>query len=166
MAQQPDFPAHRIFTSLQGTWALERAMGEMGQFSGNARFFIAPDSAENTLRYREEGVLHRQDGQKFDGYREYDFVLQGNAIEMLFRDPVSFGNRYVLLNFSQNAPGDAANNPEDSFAAQDHHPCGNDLYHHRMFWYDDDHFETRIKVVGPNKDYELHTVYHKLERQG
>lgn len=129
-------------------------MGEMGTFAGTARFYTAPDSPENSLRYREEGVLQRIDGHHFDGYREYDFVLRGQAIEMLFRDPVSFGNRYVLLDFNKTSDNDI-------LAAQDDHPCGNDMYHHRMLWHHADHFETRIKVVGPNKDYELHTLYHR-----
>ena len=165
MALKPEHPAHRVFNSLQGDWRLERNMGDMGHFTGTARFFNAVDSAANSLRYREEGVLHRFDGQKFDGYREYDFVLHEDAIELLFRDPVSFGNRYVLLHFSPQADDARNNEAENGLSAQDHHPCGNDIYHHRMFWQDTDHFETKIKVVGPNKDYELHSVYRRITGQ-
>tara|TARA_R110001583_G_scaffold96819_3_gene241350 strand:+ start:59878 stop:60345 length:468 start_codon:yes stop_codon:yes gene_type:complete len=154
MSVKPEINAKRIFSSLSGDWGLRRTMGEMGTFAGTARFYTAPDSPENSLRYREEGVLQRIDGHHFDGYREYDFVLRGQAIEMLFRDPVSFGNRYVLLDFNKTSDNDI-------LAAQDDHPCGNDMYHHRMLWHHADHFETRIKVVGPNKDYELHTLYHR-----
>lgn len=139
-------------------------MGDMGHFAGTARFFSATDSAANSLRYREEGVLHRFDGQKFEGYREYDFVLHDDAIELLFRDPVGFGNRYVLLNFSQTTQPDG-NTPENGLFVQDHHPCGDDIYHHRMFWQDTNHFETRIKVTGPNKDYELHSLYQRQTTQ-
>ncbi|RCK53926.1 hypothetical protein TH25_00700 [Thalassospira profundimaris] len=164
MATKPDLPVHRVFNSLHGDWNLERDMGDMGHFMGTARFFIATDSAKNSLRYREEGVLHRFDGQKFEGYREYDFVLHDDAIELLFRDPVGFGNRYVLLSFSP-ANISNSNNPENSLFAQDHHPCGNDMYHHRMIWQDTNHFETRIKVTGPNKDYELHSLYQRQTTQ-
>jgi len=158
MSVKPEIAAQRIFTSLTGDWTLRRAMGEMGTFAGTARFFAAPDSPENSLRYREEGMLQRFDGQRFEGYREYDFVLRGQAIEMLFRDPVGFGNRYVLLDFNNISDNDV-------LAAQDHHPCGEDMYHHRMFWHHTDHFETRIKVLGPKKDYELHTLYHRAPKQ-
>jgi hypothetical protein len=154
MSVKSEIAAQHIFTSLTGDWTLRRTMGEMGTFAGTARFYTAPDSPENSLRYREEGVLQRIDGHHFDGYREYDFILRGQAIEMLFRDPVSFGNRYVLLDFDKTSDNDV-------LAAQDDHPCGNDMYHHRMLWHHTDHFETRIKVVGPNKGYELHTLYHR-----
>lgn len=78
-----------------------RDLGEAGQFTGDVTFHAADPKQPNVLRYREEGFLTRPDGKRFDGYREYDFVLHDApaAIELLFRAPLSFGNRYVLLQF-------------------------------------------------------------------
>ena len=144
-----------IFSSLAGNWTLERDLGEVGRFVGDVSFHVAEPDKPNVLRYREEGFLTRPDGKRFDGYREYDFVLHEDpaAIELLFRDPLSFGNRYVMLQFSEDA--------HEGLCARDIHPCGEDFYHHCMIWQDDDHFETKIKITGPKKDHLLHSIYRR-----
>ena len=148
-------PEKRIFFSLVGNWLLVRDLGDVGQFVGDVTFHTADPDIPNILRYREEGFLTRPDGQTFDGYREYDFVLRENppAIELLFRDPLSFGNRYVMLQFGEDAG--------DGLCARDIHPCGEDFYHHCMIWKNPDHFETKIKITGPKKDHLLHSIYRR-----
>lgn len=145
-----------IFQNLQGHWTLERDLGPTGKFSGNVTFHMAEPEKAGFLRYREEGILERGDGKRFDGYREYDFVLHEKppAIEMLFRDPLSFGNRYVLLQFGEDTA-------DEGYSARDIHPCGEDFYHHCMIWYDKNHFETEIKIIGPKKDHLLHSIYRR-----
>ncbi|WP_220150262.1 DUF6314 family protein [Thalassospira profundimaris] len=145
--------ASDIFAALAGQWSLMRDLGEVGQFVGDVTFQALDPDKPNVLRYREEGFLTRPDGQRFDGYREYDFVLHEDlgAIELLFRDPLSFGNRYVLLQFGEDAT--------DGLCARDIHPCGDDFYHHCMIWNGPGHFETKINITGPKKDYLLHSVY-------
>tara|TARA_E500000318_G_C3548832_1_gene207940 strand:+ start:858 stop:1319 length:462 start_codon:yes stop_codon:yes gene_type:complete len=142
-----------IFTCLAGNWTLARDLGAVGQFTGEVTFHTADPAQPNVLRYREEGFLNRPDGKRFDGYREYDFVLHENppAIELLFRDPLSFGNRYVILQFGEDA--------DEGLCARDIHPCGDDFYHHCMIWQNNDHFETKIKITGPKKDHMLHSIY-------
>tara|TARA_R110000868_G_scaffold408172_2_gene690632 strand:+ start:52514 stop:52987 length:474 start_codon:yes stop_codon:yes gene_type:complete len=144
-----------IFQSLPGNWTLVRDLGPTGQFKGDVTFNLAEPQKPEFLRYREEGMLERTDGQRFDGYREYDFVLREDppAIEILFRDPLSFGNRYVLLQFGKDAI--------DGLCARDIHPCGADVYHHCMIWHDSNHFETKIKITGPKKDHLLHSIYRR-----
>jgi len=150
------FPnASEIFQALAGNWTLVRDLGEAGQFTGDVTFHAADPDQPNVLRYREEGFLTRPDGKRFDGYREYDFVLHKDlgAIELLFRDPLSFGNRYVLLQFEEEG--------EEGVCARDIHPCGEDFYHHCMIWNGLDHFETKIKITGPKKDHLLHSIYRR-----
>ncbi|MFV1849517.1 MAG: DUF6314 family protein [Porticoccaceae bacterium] len=149
--------AAEIFAALAGNWSLERDLGEVGRFVGDVSFHVAEPDKPNLLRYREEGFLTRRDGQRFDGYREYDFVLHENpaAIELLFRDPLSFGNRYVMLQFGEDA--------HEGLCARDIHPCGEDFYHHCMIWQDEDHFETKIKITGPKKDHLLHSIYRRKQ---
>ncbi|WP_033070272.1 DUF6314 family protein [Thalassospira australica] len=149
--------ASEIFQTLAGNWSLVRDLGTAGQFTGDVRFQAADPAQPNVLRYREEGFLTRPDGKRFEGYREYDFVLRENpaAIELLFRDPLSFGNRYVLLQFGADA--------NEGLCARDIHPCGEDFYHHCMIWKDPDHFETKIKIIGPRKDHLLHSIYRRAE---
>lgn len=144
-----------IFSALSGDWHLVRDLGDVGQFVGDVTFHATDPDTPNILRYREEGFLTRPDGQTFDGYREYDFVLHENpaAIELLFRDPLSFGNRYVMLKFGEDA--------DDGLCARDIHPCGEDFYHHCMIWKGPDHFETKIKITGPKKDHLLHSIYRR-----
>ncbi len=147
--------ATTIFQSLLGNWTLVRDLGLMGQFKGDVTFHLTEPENSQILRYREEGVLERGDGKRFDGYREYDFVLHKDppGIELLFRDPLSFGNRYVLLQFGEDA--------SDVLCDRDIHPCGDDFYHHYMIWHDENHFETKIKITGPKKDHLLRSVYKK-----
>ncbi len=147
--------AATIFQSLPGDWTLVRDLGPTGQFKGDVTFHPTEPENPQILRYREEGVLERGDGKQFDGYREYDFVLHEDppAIELLFRDPLSFGNRYVLLQFGKDTT--------DGLYARDIHPCGEDFYHHCMIWYDENHFETKIKITGPKKDHLLHSIYRR-----
>ena len=145
--------ATKIFQSLPGDWQLVRDLGPIGQFKGDVTFRLTEPENRQILRYREEGILERGDGKRFDGYREYDFVLQEDppAIELLFRDPLSFGNRYVLLQFGDDAA--------DGLCARDVHSCGDDFYHHCMIWHDENHFETKIKITGPKKDYLMQSIY-------
>ncbi|MBO6578230.1 MULTISPECIES: DUF6314 family protein [Thalassospira] len=147
--------AGRIFAALAGNWTIVRDLGEAGQFTGDVTFHAADPTQPNVLRYREEGFLTRPDGKRFDGYREYDFVLHEDpaAIELLFRDPLSFGNRYVLLQFGEEG--------QEGICARDIHPCGDDFYHHCMIWNGPDHFETKIKITGPKKDHLLHSIYRR-----
>lgn len=147
--------ASEIFHALAGNWTLVRDLGAAGQFTGDVTFHAADPDQPNVLRYREEGFLTRPDGKRFDGYREYDFVLHEDlgAIELLFRDPLSFGNRYVLLQFGEEG--------EEGVCARDIHPCGEDFYHHCMIWNGPDHFETKIKITGPKKDHLLHSIYRR-----
>jgi hypothetical protein len=147
--------ASEIFAALTGGWTLERDLGDVGRFDGDVTFHMAEPSKPNVLRYREEGFLNRTDGQRFDGYREYDFVLHESpaSIELLFRDPISFGNRYVMLHFGKDA--------DEGLCARDIHPCGDDFYHHCMIWRDTNHFETKIKITGPKKDHLLHSIYRR-----
>lgn len=145
----------KIFKFLPGAWSLARDLGSVGQFAGEVTFHAVEPDKPDTLRYREEGFLTRPDGMRFDGYREYDFVLHEDpaAIELLFRDPLSFGNRYVMLRFGEDA--------DEGLCARDIHPCGDDFYHHCMIWRDETHFETKIKITGPKKDHLLHSVYRR-----
>jgi hypothetical protein len=147
--------ASDIFAALAGDWTLERDLGDVGRFVGDVSFVAADPDNPNVLRYREEGFLTRADGQRFDGYREYDFVLHKDfgSIELLFRDPISFGNRYVMLQFGEDE--------NDGLCARDIHPCGEDFYHHCMIWQDEYHFETKIKITGPKKDHLLHSIYRR-----
>ncbi len=144
-----------IFQSLAGNWTLVRDLGPAGQFKGDVTFRLTEPDNPRMLRYREEGILERGDGKRFDGYREYDFVLHVDqpAIEMLFRDPLSFGNRYVLLQFDEDM--------SERLCARDIHPCGDDFYNHYMIWCDENHFETKIKITGPKKDHLLHSIYRR-----
>ena len=154
---KPKPAASNIFAALAGQWSLERDLGDVGRFVGDVTFEKAEPTKPEILRYREEGFLTRPDGKRFDGYREYDFVLHEDpaAIELLFRDPLSFGNRYVMLQFGEDAT--------DGLCARDIHPCGEDFYHHCMIWQDDDHFETKIKITGPKKNHLLHSIYRRKQ---
>lgn len=115
----------------------------------------------------------RSDGQRFDGFREYDFALEADgAMALLFRDPVGFGNLYVRLRFDEKGqPDDLAaingasgpNQKPSNLSASDIHYCGDDIYHHAMIWHDCNHFETKIKITGPKKDHLLHSIYRRAD---
>ncbi|MFH1805751.1 MAG: DUF6314 family protein [Pseudomonadota bacterium] len=142
-----------IFNHLAGEWSLSRDLDMVGRFTGTARLWVAEPDRRDLLRYREEGVLYRTDGQEFDGFREYDFINTPHGIELRFRDPARFGRFYVCLDF--------AKDPVGNMTARDIHPCGDDIYHHTMIWHDQNHFETEIKISGPRKDYMLHSLYRR-----
>lgn len=138
-----------IFARLEGTWRLERAVGDLGTFTGVAVFQAqAPD----VLRYREDGILLQESGISLPGYREYDYHLGTDGLAIHFVEAHRRGALYVALRFS--GTGSACR-------AEATHLCPPDVYRHRMTWLAEGGFSTVVDVEGPRKSYALVTRYRK-----
>lgn len=141
--------AEKIFPKLPGMWRLTRKVGRLGVFKGRA-YFTTPVS--QTLRYREEGVLHQASGAELEGFREFDFRLILDTIAVDFVEDHRRGNRYVDLRFSRLG---------SSLVAEGRHECPPDTYTHRMTWLADDAFNVVIDAQGPAKNYRLASAYQR-----
>jgi len=131
---------------LTGEWALSRALVDFagasrGRFEGRARFELDTDGS---LAYREEGEL------TFDGYRgratrAYRYLPTGTGeADVCFGD----GRPFFHLDLRTGC-------------ASARHRCGEDTYVGLHLARGSDCFETRWRVLGPQKALLLATTAHR-----
>lgn len=116
---------------------------------GTAVFLPDDDGA---LRYREEVVVTTLQGARFDGVREYLYLLCGGDLVLRFADAYRAGNEYLRLAFTED---------RGVATAVGRHHCGQDIYTHRMTWVSETRFTTEIAVKGPKKDDRLDSDYRR-----
>lgn len=151
----PADAAARVFAALPGVWDIDRHIPGLGDFRGSASFTpLGP----RHLRYRERGELRRRDGARFAAHREFEYLLGSGRIDILFGEARRAGRRYVSLSFRDAAAG--------GLAAEDRHPCGEDLYHHHFRWHDAGRFETRVHVIGPRTQSWIESRYTRRRSRG
>lgn len=132
-------------------WWLVRKVGNLGIFRGQAHFST---SLSQTLRYREEGVLHQILGPDLEVFRDFDFRLILDTIAIDFAGDHRRGKRYVDLRFDHRG---------SNLVAQGLHECAPDTYIHRMTWPSNKSFSVVVDVRGPNKNFRLVSKYERQE---
>ncbi len=137
-----------VFGSLAGRWAIDRAIEPaVGTFTGTAQF--SPLRTDE-LFYREDGRLRLAVGQELTAYREYVYVLAGESIEVRFAVDGQAGGVMHRLGF------------DSGRESTDVHPCREDRYIGTYRFDGEDRFTISMRVVGPDKDYQLLTTYRRL----
>ncbi|MGH8906082.1 MAG: DUF6314 family protein [Egibacteraceae bacterium] len=142
----------RLFCSLPGDWTLTRAIPDIATMTGTARFHQLEPAL---LHCREDGRLTLSSGQSHSAYREYHYRLADGLIQVCFAEP---GVPRILHTLRLAQAGDQLH----SCAATDIHHCGNDTYTGRYEFPTDDRFTVEMRVVGPRKDYSIHTTYDRI----
>lgn len=137
----------RLFTTLPGTWILSRTLPGIGRMSGSANF--TPESP-GELHYREDGLLTLDNGHVQEAYREYRYLLEPGQIRICFAEPGVPPRTLHVLRLA------------DSPRVCDVHLCGQDVYTGSYDFSAADQFVIDMRVMGPRKDYSIHTVYTRL----
>lgn len=149
-------PSARVFALLTGTWTVSREVTGYGEFEGRASF--SPDGARQ-LAYREAGRFRLVTGTELQAYREYVYLLSGHPAPtiVVLRTEGPSGPASVLheLDFVEDAAG--------VLTAAHCHRCGRDTYAATFAVTAPDRFELRYRVRGPNKSYDIHSVYVRAQ---
>ena len=127
----------------EGHWTVARRIADRhgaqsGRFEGRAR--LAPEGCG--LAYHETGMLHLGPAATFRAERRYLWRFEEGAVAVRFADGRPF-HRFV---------------PKGQAAGTDH-PCGADLYRVEYDFTGWPAWESRWRVTGPAKDYEMVTFY-------
>ena len=126
-----------------GEWTVARRIADRhgaqsGRFDGVATLTPQADA----LAYLERGTLHLGPAATFHAERRYLWRFEAGTVAMAFADGRPF-HRFV---------------PEGRAAGTDH-PCGADLYRVAYDFTGWPAWESRWRVTGPAKDYEMVTLY-------
>ncbi len=132
---------------LAGHWRFRRHASTGERMQGEASFLPGPDG----LRYHEEGVAILPGGQRFSFFRNYVYRIEGAGMTILFDGPSHGVFQQVAL--TRDGGG---------WAGQGHHPCGQDIYR-TAYRIAPGALEITHRVIGPNKDYVLETVYDRAD---
>ncbi|HVC52172.1 MAG TPA: DUF6314 family protein [Stellaceae bacterium] len=136
-----------FFTSLTGSWLLDRAIDDGSSMVGGAT--IVPRSGGG-FGYREQGRLTLPGGQVLDGERRYIFVEEVRGFAVLFAEaPPRLFHRVALRRERTNFIGTAT------------HLCGADRYDSRYAFGPGGGFVIEHRVSGPRKRYTIVTRYSR-----
>ncbi len=133
-----------MLLELEGYWNIERQITGSceANFSGYGLFTY---QGSNVLNYREEGSLSLN-GSFYDCERSYVFrQLAPLCLAIYFPD----GREFLRLDFG------------DDLRSCGTHVCGRDIYQASYHFLEAETLETRIAVVGPNKDYLISSLLQK-----
>ena len=136
------------FFYLKGSWDFQRSISNGSKVIGKALFQIR---GENTLHYREEGILTTPEGNSLTCYQEYVYRLEDGAIHLFFNEnPLRFFYTVRLTDpFLRRACGE--------------HLCLSDLYRATYFFESERNFTLQYVVNGPSKNYQIITKFSKVE---
>jgi len=132
---------------LRGDWAVQREIrdwraDQAGEFCGTARF--RPTADGRVLDYAEDGELHFGSHRGPARRRLLYCGRSDGGVDVRFAD----GREFYRLDLR---PG--------TWEAD--HPCRADRYHATFSRLSADAFTETWQVAGPDKDYELRTVYRR-----
>lgn len=142
-----------IFQQLKGNWVLERFKDDV-QIAKAQAIFSCAAANPNILLYNEEGTAIVSAQEKFDFYRQYEYHLKQNTIDVYFVKSNNEKNKlFHTLDFK--VIGNA-------FIANGEYKCSNDLYTVKYYFYSKKEFSITYKVSGPNKKYLLLSNLKKI----
>lgn len=141
---QTNIPTH-ILKILTGQWQFNRHFSYEGSAKGVATF----STRENSLFYRETGILHLH--QSFNFYREYIFSKNKNSIDVWFVNDNEKGQFFYKL--------EKCSHDGDILKMQGSHRCVNDNYLATYKIFGPDRFDVHYQIKGPKKDYCIYTKY-------
>ena len=116
---------------------------------------------EPKVHFREDGVYELTPTQKFDVFREYEYQVNNDALEIYF---VEGGKRALLFLSLRFVPEDNISSSDDGYwiKATSDHLCVKDLYSAtfrvKLNGLSASEIIIKYRVVGPSKDYESTTI--------
>ena len=144
--------AQRVFRILVGRWRLDRTIPGVASLIGQA--VLAPaGGVVSTLRYEERGDLRLNAGSQYAAERRYLYRLIGERLVIEFADRPNRGAVLHDLSFKPSPNGAGI------LVARHRHWCAPDSYDLEMTITGCDRFETRYRIAGPRKNYEMHSIY-------
>jgi len=159
------YSARTVLSGLLGTWRFERRIvrhdekDATSHVKGEVTFCPRKDGS---VKYREEGVF-RINGREFEVFREYDYVLRGELLEVYFVEGGERAHLFLSLKFR----GRRDDETEDYVEATSDHLCIKDLYKGTFRVKFDgvaiEHVEMQYNVRGPQKDYTAVTRLEPVE---
>jgi hypothetical protein len=149
-----------VLSALVGTWQFERTIRHFGadarveRVRGTVRYAVAGPRLD-AVRYREDGVFTLPNGREIDVFREYEYAVNHDDLEIYF---VEGGLRtYLFLGLQFQPQSD-----QGYWEATSDHLCIQDLYRGTFKVHLDGIAASKVvmtyRVKGPNKDYESVTV--------
>ncbi|GAA0613701.1 hypothetical protein GCM10010174_34170 [Kutzneria viridogrisea] len=138
-------PEQRLFARLPGAWTLDRRLPGVGRMTGQARFHQVDPTL---LHYWEGGRLTFDNGQTHEVSKRYHYRLENEQIWVCFAEDGPPRVMHVLR-FA------------DATTASDVHLCGQDTYTGHYEFAGADRFTVRMRVIGPRKDYSIHSEYRR-----
>ena len=157
-----------VLSALVGHWTYDRIIrhrstGRTETVSGNVRY---TRTADDVVRYREDGVLQLPNGKQMEVFREYEYTVGNNALELYFVEGGERTYLFLSLRFQpQTTVGetnDGTTGDNDDWVATSDHLCVKDLYKGTFRIALQGATASQVtmtyQVQGPNKDYEAVTI--------
>src|SRR5437868_6978217 len=111
--------ATTVFNCLKGNWVLYRFKDDVELAKAKASFSLKNDNL-NSLLYHEEGSAVITDQRKFDFYRDYEYRLNQETIDVFFINANEQNKLFHSLDFVRQANG--------LLVASAKHQCADDIY--------------------------------------
>ena len=137
--------ALRFFTQLEGTWVLERTLGDQGKMKGMASFAM---KEPYLYHYREQGTSNFR-GRLFTSFRAYLYRYKDGQVLVQYWDPHKKGDLLYTLNFREKG------------IAVGEHLCECDMYSVKYELLEEEQLRITSRVQGPKKAYILRDVLVK-----
>ena len=143
--------SEQVFHHLKGSWKLSRTINnyktapDLIRVEGKAQF---KEITSNYIEYREDVIIT---GKDIESYRDFIYKLEFGKVKVYFIENGKPSYIYNSLRFEDRG----------YMFAHDEHVCKLDRYRTYYFVYDRNRFDTRCKVIGPYKNYEIRTQYIK-----
>lgn len=118
----------------------------------------------NPVLYREDGVYEYSPTQKFDVFREYEYEVKHDALEVYFVEGGKRAHMFLSLKFTPEAVAidDTTTKTGYWVKATSDHLCIKDLYSAtfrvKLIGLSASEIIIKYRVKGPSKDYESTTI--------
>jgi cation diffusion facilitator CzcD-associated flavoprotein CzcO len=153
-----------VLSALVGLWQFERTIEHHGgdarreTVRGKVRYSRAGPNLD-AVRYREDGVFLLPNGREIDVFREYEYAVNRDDLEIYFVEEGARAHLFLGLQFQPQLR-------EGCWEATSDHLCIKDLYRGTFQVYLDGISANKVimtyRVKGPSKDYESVTVLTPL----
>ncbi len=172
-----------VLKSILGKWSFDRHIVHLQtrkteHVYGTVKFSkytdsLKPDDADkliedNPVRYREDGWYEMTPTQKFEVFREYEYICKHDMLEIYFVEGGTRTYLFLSLKFAPETISKSTSSYDDGYwvEATSDHLCIKDLYSAtfrvRFKGLSASEIVIKYRVKGPNKDYESTTTLKPL----
>ena len=165
-----------VLQSILGAWSfdrnivhlqtrkMERVYGivKFSKYGGKASDDVQDCTKENSVSYREDGIYELTPTQQFEVFREYEYDLKNDALEIYFVEAGKRAHLFLSLKFVPEEESSADNDDGHWVKATSDHLCIKDLYSAtfrvKLKGLSASEIIIKYRVKGPAKDYESTTI--------